>query len=152
MKSELVELDVAAFSGEGVGIGGEAIDSAPVSELEDVGGEIGLWVEELEAEMGDREVKDFGPFVAVFKVKASLDVVAGGDPDVEPGAVGAGFHDRIECIGFGGTNLAGLLHDSEWPVVTEPSSLSGEEPSGFGKFIFGRDRPRQVEIGGDRLS
>ena len=72
----------------------------------------------------------------------SLELIAGGNPDIVLGTGGAGFEDGIEGIGFGGADLAGFFPDSEGPGVSEPSGLGGQTPGFLRDFDFGADSSR----------
>ncbi len=147
VKRKLVHFDVAAFAGEGVGVGGEAVDAAAIGELEDVGAGVFLSIEEELAFVGGEEIEEFGPVAAVFEIEEGLGLVARGDPDVEAGFGGAGFEDGIKGVGFGGTDLAGFFPDAQDGVVHYPFELGGEEPDASGKRDFGVIWLRLVEIG-----
>ena len=134
VEGELVDFDMAAFAGEGVGVGGEAMDAAAVGELKDMGGEALNSVEDDEAEVGGGAVEDFGPSEAVFEVEAGLEFVAGGEPDIEAGAGEGGFHDGVEGVGFGGADLARFFPDFERGRVAEPGGLGREEPGLSGEI------------------
>jgi hypothetical protein len=105
-----------------------------------VSGEIIFAVKDQPAEVHGGDVEEFGPFFAIFEVEYCLSLVAGTDPDIEPGAGGAGFEHGIQSVGFGGADLARFFPDAEVPGIVEPSSLSGEEPGAFRKFNFGAGR------------
>ena len=133
VECELIDFDVAAFAGESVWVGGEAVDAAAIGELEDVGGAVFLFVEKELAFVGGKEVEEFGPVAAVLEVEEGLGFVARGDPDVEAGLGCARFEHGVESIGFGGTDLAGFFPDAQDGVVLDPAKLGGEEPGMGGK-------------------
>jgi len=76
VEGEFVEGDVAALAGEGVGIGGKGIDTPTIGELEDVGGDIGVAVEEDIAEISETDVHEIGPMATVFDLETGLVLIA----------------------------------------------------------------------------
>ncbi len=120
VEGKFVEGDVAAFTGEGVGVGGEGVDAAAIGEFEDVGGGTGIGFEEDFAEVGGADVEEIGPVAAIIELKAGLAKVAGGDKGVEAGVFGADEADEAEAVGVGETGLAGLDADFEWGIVIDP--------------------------------
>ena len=123
VKGEFVEGDVAALAGESVGVGGKGIDAAAVGELEDVGGRVGVAVEDDFAERFGAEMKDFSPIDAIFKLEAGLEEVFGGDIGVEASVPSADQQDEPEGIGEGEADLAGFDGDFERGVVLDPIDL-----------------------------
>jgi hypothetical protein len=117
VKRELIDFDMAAFSGERVWVRREAVDSAAVGELEDVGRGIFLFVEVDFAFVGGEQIEELGPVAAVFEVEEGLGFVARGDPDVETCFDGAGFENGIEGVGFRGADLSGFFPEAEDRVV-----------------------------------
>src|SRR6266850_6139250 len=117
MQSELVQLDVAALAGESVWVGGKAIDSAFVCELEHMSRHVGFRVQEDDALVGGGEVENLCPVEAVFEIQARLDVIARGYPNIEASFFRAGFEHGVEGIGSGRADLARFFPDSEMPRV-----------------------------------
>ena len=142
VEGELVNFDMTAFAGKSIGVGGKAVNAPAIGELEDVGGESVFGIKVEVTEIGDGEVEDCCPVLAIFEIEFGLELVAGTDPDVEFGIGGAGFEDRVESVGFGDADLASLLHDFERPGVINPGGLGGQEPSILEKGGFARDRSR----------
>ena len=101
MESEFVELDVAAFAGKGVWVGGEAIDAATGGELEDVGGEMVFAIKDELAEVVGGLLEESGPGDAIAEIEAGLFFVARGDPDVESSIAASGFEDGVIGVGVG---------------------------------------------------
>jgi hypothetical protein len=125
VQGEFVEFNVAAFAGEGIGVGREAVDAAAVGEFEDVGGEVVAAIEDHFAEVEGGQVDDAGPVFAILEIESGLGFVAGRDPDIEPCVGVAGAADGIIGIGVGDADLAGFLDDFEWGIVGDPGDLGG---------------------------
>jgi hypothetical protein len=142
MEGEFVDFDVAAFAGQGVGVGGEGVDATAIGELEDVGGEMVLFVQDDETQVLGREVEDSCPFAAVFEIEAGLEIVTGAYPDIEFGFLESDFHDGVEGVCFRSTDLPGFFPDSEVVIVLVPGGLGREEPVRFGEENFASDRLR----------
>ena len=79
---EFVELDVACFADESVGMGTEAGDRPATGKLKNMGSDVFLLVDDDLAEVLGEDVQEPGPPFAVLDVKACSALVAGGDPDV----------------------------------------------------------------------
>ena len=75
VQGELVKGDVAALAGQGVGVGRERINAAAVSELEDIGGGVGVAIEQDFAEIGGADVQEVGPVDAIFELEFGLELV-----------------------------------------------------------------------------
>jgi len=127
MESELVEFDMAAFAGEGVGIGGNAVYRATGKEAEAESGDRGARVEEDLALVEARGLESVGPELAVLEVEAGLEEVAGGDEDIV-GRTGSGhLEDGVQSIGIGGSDLAGFLDDLHGGGIGDPGELGRYE-------------------------
>ena len=134
VKGEFVEFDVAAFAGECVWIGGEAMNAAAVSELEDVGAEVARIADGHLVEAFGAHLEPVCPAGAVFEIKPGLGFVARGNPDVVAGIVSAGFFDGVVGVDEGSADLTGLLHDFERGSIVVPFALEREKEFFFGAF------------------
>jgi hypothetical protein len=123
VEGEFIEGDMTAFAGEGVGVGGEGIDAAAIGELEDVGGGVGVFVEDDLTQGGGAKVEDFGPASAVFELEFGLELVARRDVGVQACLPGADQENKAEGVGEGKTYLAGFEGDFERGVVENPVAL-----------------------------
>ena len=101
MEGELIHFDMAAFAGEGVGIGGDAVNAAAIGEFEDTCGEVVFVIQDDDAKIDGGDMKNPCPIDTILEVKAGQAVVAGGDPDVKAGFGGTDLEDGVEGIGFG---------------------------------------------------
>jgi len=151
MESEFVEFDVAAFAGECVGIGREAIDAAAIGEFEDASGEVVAAIENDNAQIDGGKIEDFGPGAAVVAIEEGLTLIARADPDIELGIGRADDEDEVKGIGDGGTDLARFLPDFERPIVIDPGGLGREEPVAAEKLDFCFRRLLKVTVGYRRL-
>src|ERR1051326_8550768 len=131
---EFVEFDVAAFAGECVWIGGEAMNAAAVSELEDVGAEVARIADGHLVEAFGAHLEPVCPAGAVFEIKPGLGFVARGNPDAVAGIVSAGFFDGVVGVDEGSADLTGLLHDFERGSIVVPFALEREKEFFFGAF------------------
>src|SRR5437764_2212269 len=64
MEGEFVEGNMAALAGESIGIGGEGKDAAAIGELEDIGGGVGIAIEQDLAVLGAANVQEISPVAA----------------------------------------------------------------------------------------
>jgi hypothetical protein len=69
VQSELVNVHVAAFAGQGIRVGRKAVNAAAVGELQDMSREFVLRVQDNQADVGGGDVEDFGPFLTIFEVE-----------------------------------------------------------------------------------
>ena len=143
VEGEFIQGDVAAFAGEGIGVGGEGIDAAGIGELEGKGGAAGIAVEEDFAEVGGAGVEEVGPVEAVFAGEVGSALVAGDDVGIEAGVGGADEEDEAEAVGVGEAGLAGFDAEFERGVVVNPVALGeievfveGNAHANFGFSIF----------------
>ena len=150
MQGELVNFDVAAFAGQGIRVRGQAVNAPSIGELEDMSGELVFRVQDNQADVGGGDVQDSGSLLTIFEVESGLELVPGGDPDVELSVGGAGFHDGVERIGRGAAALAAFLPDAQGIWIVNPFQLSWQEPGALGKNVFGADRCRWVPLGAVR--
>ena len=127
VEGKFIKDDVAALAGEGVGIGGEGMDGATVGEAEDAGGIPVVGQEQRLAGQAASLVEAPGPEFAVLNKETGLEVIAGTDPDIVPGTIVGGAHDRGEGGGKGEADLAGFFHDFELGGIVNPAKLIGEE-------------------------
>ncbi len=127
MEREFVQFNVAAFSGQRIGIGRKAIDAAAIGELQHISGVVVFPVEDDLAEVNGSQVEEPSPILAILQIEFGLGLVTGGNPDIELGTLGAGFENRIVSIGVGDPSLASLLDYFEEGVVGNPFGLVAEK-------------------------
>ena len=90
VQGELVNFDMAAFAGQGVRVRGQAVNAPSVGELQDMSRELVFRVQDNPADIGSRDVQDSGPLLTIFEVESGLELVPGGDPNIEL-SVGPGW-------------------------------------------------------------
>src|SRR5688572_9158037 len=133
MDGELVELDVAGFADESVGVGGQGKDAAAGFEAESERAQVLAFVEDLPFGFVGGQLKCLSPALALAQIFAGGGKIAGGDPDVEAGVQGAGFANGVEGIGGGQTNLATLFDNPKRGGIIDPAPLIREKETIFHK-------------------
>jgi hypothetical protein len=105
VEGELVEGNVAAFAGEGVGVGRKGVDAATVGELEGESREAGGGIEEDLTEVDGAAVEEVGPVETILELEASLLLVTGGDVGIEASVFVTDKEDEAEAVGEGESGL-----------------------------------------------
>ena len=128
VERKLVELHVAGFADDGIGIGRECVDAEAAGKSEDLdlGGFAGAGGEDLLAEIARRAMENAGPALAITDILLGLRLVARHYPNIPP-AGHRRLHYAIVAVHVAQADLAALLVKLQPRTIAMPRRLIRQE-------------------------
>ncbi|MCY1403738.1 hypothetical protein D9M71_189280 [compost metagenome] len=127
VQGELIEDTAAALAGLGVGVARHAVDAVAVGELQHVGRDLVLRIDDDLAQVLGRLVHDACPHLAVFQEEPSLQVIAAAHPLIHPRILCSSALDGGICRGPGQPDLPPFFHELQAAGVGDPATLIRQE-------------------------
>jgi hypothetical protein len=122
VQGEFVEDDMPALSREGVGIGGETVDTQTAGELEHIRGEFVLFIEDHLAQISSSQLQNLCPVFAIIQKELCLRVIARRNPHIQPRSFCRHATHRRISRAIGKADLPRLLDNLQRTPVLDRKS------------------------------